>query len=193
MGSHSLSSRHGEHRAWAHKVKPHHEAEGETAEGPQKGANAADVRRLEARLERWSRALGEDPEQPGAGAAGGLGHGLAVGWSAQLRPGAPMLATMIGADLALSDADILVTGEGRFDDQSYEGKVVGHLLTEAVAADVPCVVVAGSSAVASAPPGLRVLALTDLAGSVDAARREPARWLVEAGREAASTARARHQ
>src|SRR5262249_26537748 len=81
--------------------------------GPQKGAGAAQIARLEAGLARLGGLLGGDPAAPGAGAAGGTGYGLAAAWGAVLAPGAAELSRLAGLDRALAEADLGITGEGR--------------------------------------------------------------------------------
>jgi glycerate kinase len=100
--------------------------------GPQKGAGPAQVALLTARLEglagRYRETTGVDVAAlPGAGAAGGLAGGLAA-LGASLRPGIDAVADAVGLDEALADADVVVTGEGRLDATSFEGKVVGAVL-----------------------------------------------------------------
>lgn len=78
--------------------------------------------------------------------------------------------------------EILITGEGRFDDQSSTGKVVGSILSAACDGSATIGLVVGSAAVA--PPCWHV-ALAELAGSPEAAKANPRSWLIEAGRAAA--------
>jgi glycerate kinase len=156
--------------------------------GPQKGASSDDVAVLEAALRRYAEVVGGAPDQPGAGAAGGTAFGLATVWGARLVPGAPEVAQAAGLPRLLDDADLVVTGEGRFDAQSFGGKVVGHVLVQASALGTPQMIVAGSVAVA--PPSTVVASadLTRLAGGLDAALADPHRWLVEAGSRLATQA-----
>jgi glycerate kinase len=79
---------------------------------------------------------------PGAGAAGGLGFGLAL-LGARLVPGAAVVADAVGLDEQLAGADLVVTGEGRFDWQSLHGKVVAEVAHRALAHGLPTIVVAG--------------------------------------------------
>lgn len=79
---------------------------------------------------------------PGAGAAGGLGFGLAA-LGARLFGGAEVVADAVGLDGRIGAADLVVTGEGTADWQSLHGKVVGHVAGRAQAAGTPVVVVAG--------------------------------------------------
>ncbi len=111
--------------------------------GPQKGADGPQIARLEAGLARLAGVLGGDPAAPGAGAAGGTGYGLAAAWGAVLTPGAAELCRLAGLDRALTDADLVITGEGRFDETSLRGKTCGTVIAAAAAAGVPVAVVAG--------------------------------------------------
>lgn len=118
--------------------------------GPQKGATPDDVRALDAGLDHLAtvleRGAAEVRELQGAGAAGGVPAGLVALLGATLVPGALMVAEAGGLDVALAHADLVITGEGRLDQQSVSGKVVG---TVAALADLagarggrrPCVVV----------------------------------------------------
>jgi glycerate kinase len=114
--------------------------------GPQKGADGDQIARLEAGLARLAEVLGGDPGAAGAGAAGGTGYGLAVAWGASLTPGAAELGRLAGLDRALADADLVITGEGRFDETSLTGKTCGTVIAAAAAAGVPVAVVAGQAA-----------------------------------------------
>jgi glycerate kinase len=79
---------------------------------------------------------------PGAGAAGGLGFGLAV-LGARVLPGAEVVADAVGLGRHAAGADLLVTGEGALDWQSLHGKVVSAVAREGLSRGVPVVVVAG--------------------------------------------------
>jgi glycerate kinase len=154
--------------------------------GPQKGADPDQVAALDAALARLADRLGGDRDAPGAGAAGGTAYGFAACWGAQFVSGAQAVAAAAGLDDALAGAALVVTGEGQFDAQSLRGKVVGDLVDRAGRAGVPVAVVAGRVAVEGelgdgGMPVARTLSLTDLAGSVDAAMADPARWLTVAG------------
>jgi len=119
--------------------------------GPQKGASGEMVDRLDAGLARWAevvkRDLGKDVAGlPGAGAAGGLGAALAAFLDAELRSGIDIVLEAVGFDEHLKGADLVITGEGRIDEQTRFGKAVGGVLRHASAAGVPVVAVAGSCA-----------------------------------------------
>src|SRR6185369_5504660 len=114
--------------------------------GPQKGASPDDVPALDDGLRRLAGLLGGDPDAPGSGAAGGTGYGLAAAWGARLVPGAATVAEHAGLPAALADADLVITGEGRYDATSLTGKVVGGVLNLAAAraaGPVPVLLVAG--------------------------------------------------
>jgi glycerate kinase len=115
--------------------------------GPQKGATPAQVALLERRLERLAQVYEEDHgvdvrHLEGGGAAGGLAGGLAA-LGARLMPGFDLVADLIDLEDRLEGADLVVTGEGFVDEQSFEGKAVGGVLELAAAAGVPALVVAG--------------------------------------------------
>lgn len=154
--------------------------------GPQKGADAAQVAVLDRALGRWSALLGGDPWAPGAGAAGGTAYGLATAWGARLVAGSERVGALTGLTAQAEAADVVLTGEGRFDRTSLVGKVVGHVLAVAPGA----LLVAGSVDPAAArSAGVRwTCALADLAGGSEGAVREPVRWLTVAGAQAARAA-----
>jgi len=123
--------------------------------GPQKGARPDDVALLERALTRYAEVLEDFLGRPirdiaGAGAAGGLGAGLIAFLDARLRPGAELVLEAVGFVGELARSDLVVTGEGRFDEQSAGGKVVGAVVRAARAAGVPVIVVAGGTGAAPA-------------------------------------------
>jgi glycerate kinase len=154
---------------------------------PQKGATGQQVIDLEQGLAKLAVVLRGDPAAPGAGAAGGTGYGLAAAWGAQLSPGSAEIARIAGLGAALTGAGLVITGEGRYDQTSGDGKVVGAVIAAAHRAGVPAALVAGL--IGGPPgPGLRqALALAQLAGDPAAAMADPARWLRQAGRELAGS------
>ena len=157
--------------------------------GPQKGADGAQIDRLEAGLTRLAEMLGGNPEAAGAGAAGGAGYGLAAAWGAELVPGAVELARVAGLGRALAGADLVITGEGRFDETSLTGKTSGTVIAAAASAGVPVAVVAGQVSNGLAAP-CAVLTLAGLAGGTVAAMAGPRRWLRRAGERLARDIRA---
>ncbi|MGL6234924.1 MAG: glycerate kinase family protein [Segniliparus sp.] len=145
--------------------------------GPQKGADAATVRALEARLSsaaaEFQRVVKRDVAAlPGAGAAGGLGAALfALGGSR--RSGAELVAERTGQVALLAGADLVITGEGRLDDQSAHGKVVSALAKAAARAGARALALAGQvrlSPEQTAAAGLAAAySVSEFAGSVELA------------------------
>lgn len=151
--------------------------------GPQKGADADQILILDAALDRFATLLGGVTDQPGMGAAGGLGYGLVTGLGATIEPGARYLADLAGLPAALRNADLVISGEGRFDQTTLGGKVVGYVLAQAAAYGVESLIIAGQ--IDHQVDQVRAIGLTDLAGSTEAALADPLRWLRLAGRLAA--------
>jgi glycerate 2-kinase len=111
---------------------------------PQKGADAAMVKRLEHRLDELAAGFRRDPRgEPMTGAAGGLSGGLWAQHGARLRPGASFVLDTIGFDERMRAAAFVVTGEGRIDGQTLEGKIVGEVATRCRQGGVTCHAVVG--------------------------------------------------
>ncbi|MGI6255559.1 MAG: glycerate kinase [Acutalibacter sp.] len=115
---------------------------------PQKGADTAAVERLDQGLRHLgavaARCLGEDFSQlPGAGAAGGLGFGMAAFCGAKLKMGIDVVLETLHFEEKLQSADLVFTGEGRIDSQSVRGKVVCGVAARAKEAGVPVIAVVG--------------------------------------------------
>ncbi|MGO2068392.1 MAG: glycerate kinase [Glutamicibacter arilaitensis] len=116
--------------------------------GPQKGASQEQVQLLDAGLARLADVLEADTgrklrEQPGMGAAGGLAISLGSYFQVDLVPGWDLVAKVLGAHGILQGADLVLTGEGRLDSQSLDGKVVSGVL-QAAGENAEVIVVAGS-------------------------------------------------
>jgi glycerate kinase len=115
--------------------------------GPQKGADRATVEKLERRLHELADSFGRDPRgEPMTGAAGGLSGGLWAAQGARLEPGAPFVLDLIGFDERMRASAFVVTGEGRLDDQTLQGKIVGEVATRCRQAGVTCHAVVGEDA-----------------------------------------------
>jgi glycerate kinase len=111
--------------------------------GPQKGATTDSIEVLEGALTRVAQVLGPPiADAPGAGAAGGLGAAI-LALDGRLTSGIRLVRDAIGLDAELDRADLVITGEGSFDDQSLHGKVIDGVAGAAKARGVPCVVLAG--------------------------------------------------
>jgi glycerate kinase len=139
--------------------------------GPQKGAAPAQVDVLERRLLALER-LRPFGELEGSGAAGGLGAALAS-LGAELVPGAATVLDLVGLDAQLGACDLVVTGEGRVDRTTLEGKAPAEVVRRAAERGVRCVVFGGQVEVQI--PGAETVALS---GDPDRAKRD----LIELGR-----------
>ena len=141
--------------------------------GPQKGASPEDVRQLDAALAHFAdvaaQTTGADMRQiPGAGAAGGFGGGFLALAHAVLRPGAELVLDVVDFQRQLEGADLVVTGEGRLDRQTLNGKAPYAVAAAARAQHIPVVAIAGAvdlpeseleasgirKVIAAAPPGM---------------------------------------
>jgi glycerate kinase len=151
---------------------------------PQKGAPPSMVRRLDAGLKNLCRVIrrdiGKDVERvPGAGAAGGLGGGLLAFLNARLTPGISIVLENLAFNRLLKGADLVITGEGRMDEQTLNNKAPIGVARAAREKGVPVIALCGSlgkgsekallngvSAAFSIVPGV-----TDLAGALKGGKR----------------------
>jgi glycerate kinase len=116
---------------------------------PQKGASPEQVEAIEAGLENLAnlveQQLGRDIRSlRGGGAAGGLGAGLVAFLQAELRPGAALVLELTGFEAALEGTSLVLTAEGRLDDQTTHGKAPAAVARLADRHGIPCIAVAGS-------------------------------------------------
>jgi len=115
--------------------------------GPQKGADAATVRALNRRQAQTARALPRDPRRRAmTGAAGGLSGALWSVFDAELTPGAARMLDVVGFDETVARCDAVITGEGRLDHGSYQGKLVGEVARRCRLRALPVHAVVGSLA-----------------------------------------------
>lgn len=148
--------------------------------GPQKGADPKTVARLERRLAELADPAPRDPRGvPLTGAGGGLSGGLWAFRGARLVPGAGYVLDAIGLDAALAGADLCVTGEGRLDEQTLQGKVVAEVAKRCAAAEVPCHAVVGADALPQALFGLASVQEAGTLRELEAAGAALARELAE--------------
>jgi glycerate kinase len=145
--------------------------------GPQKGLKARDVDRLDAAGARMAAMLcahcGRPVDlagAPGAGAAGGAAFGLMAGAGAALLPGFGLVSAWLGLEERIAAADVVITGEGRFDDSSLGGKGPGAIAARARALGKPVHVFAGQ--VRGAAPGVAAHEITPPGTELDKALRE---------------------
>lgn len=116
--------------------------------GPQKGATPAMVQSLDAALKHFATIIARDvgvevDAVPGAGAAGGMGAAMLAFMKGQLRPGCEIIAQAVGLDAAVRDADVVITGEGRIDQQTIFGKTPFGVATVAKRYGKPVFGIAG--------------------------------------------------
>src|SRR5579875_2919863 len=154
--------------------------------GPQKGADTGTVAALEVRLQAWALILeavaGRDVSaEPGAGAAGGIGAGL-LALGGRCESGAAIIAEHTRLSDDLDTAELIVTGEGRFDEQSLHGKVVGFLADAARPRGIPVIVLAGQvdldTATVRSAGIMAALSIAEHAGSVRLAQADAANQLM---------------
>ncbi|EKT4464739.1 glycerate kinase [Pseudomonas putida] len=117
--------------------------------GPQKGASPEQVQALDQALghfaDHCAQLLGEDVRDfPGCGAAGGMGFAAKAFMGARFRPGVEVVADLAGLDALVQGADLVITGEGRFDAQTLRGKTPMGVARVAKRHGVPVVVLAGT-------------------------------------------------
>jgi glycerate kinase len=143
---------------------------------PQKGADAAMVKRLERRQAELAERLPRDPRgEPMTGAAGGLSGGLWAAGGARLVLGAPYVLDAIGFDELMRRSAFVVTGEGGLDDQTLQGKIVGEVATRCRQAGVTCHAIVGRNRLD--PFGERIIDLASVTeastlAEIEAAARE---------------------
>jgi glycerate 2-kinase len=140
---------------------------------PQKGASPDDVVVLDRALAHLAavveRDLGVDlRDEPGAGAAGGLGFGLMAFLGARIRPGVDVVADALGLPSRVAAADLAITGEGRLDGQSLRGKTPAGILRLGRELSVPVVIVCGEAEEGLRVDGARVVSLVARFGREDA-------------------------
>lgn len=161
--------------------------------GPQKGAGPDDVALLERGLQRWVEALTEVlgpaaaalAEEPGAGAAGGVGYAGLVALGAVRRPGIDVVLEQVRFCEHVAGAALVVTGEGSLDAQTLHGKAPAGVATAARAAGAPVVAVAGQVQLSDEelrPAGIdAAYALTDLEPDRERCMRDARALLVRVG------------
>lgn len=161
---------------------------------PQKGADAATISVLEGRLAAWAVELDAAAgravsAEPGAGAAGGIGAGL-IALRGRCESGAAIIAELTHLADDLADAELIVTGEGRFDEQSLHGKVVGEIAAAARPLGIPVIVLAGQVDLDKSTIRLAgimsALSIADYAGSVRLALADAANQLMGLSSEVAA-------
>jgi len=117
--------------------------------GPQKGANECELRQLNKGLEQFAFVVQEKYSVsvlniPGSGAAGGLGAGAIIFLHAKLRRGIEIVLNFLCFEKLLKSSNLIITGEGKLDSQSLNGKVIQGIAQLAAAYKIPVIAIAGS-------------------------------------------------
>ena len=161
--------------------------------GPQKGFTVVECHRVDAAMRNWCEIVSrfgerftasELEELPGAGAAGGFAVAASGVIGARIDSGAEVIARLTNLAGAVADADVVVIGEGRLDEQTLAGKGPAFVAQIAKAARKKVFAIAGSSTLTAnqyLELGIEsehdVVTLVDVAGSVAAALEDPRHWL----------------
>ena len=157
----------------------------------QKGANDDEVELLDRGLRMLNdtfvkHGMIDVSKLPGAGAAGGVGGGMRALFDARLKSGVALISDLVDLDEKIRDADLVITGEGKLDNQSLQGKVVGHVAEIAKEHGKPMVVVCGQDELSlhdKADSGMsNVLSILDRSGSESEAMEQAFAHLTEIGR-----------
>lgn len=122
---------------------------------PQKGATAEQVMQLEAGIKNWAAILKQQmgvelENQPSLGAAGGIAAGLKAFFPVIIRRGIEMVVAASGLQDVLAGADLLITGEGKLDNQTASGKVVGYMARLAKERGIACHAICGQTELSAA-------------------------------------------
>jgi len=159
--------------------------------GPQKGLRPGDLARLDHEAARLALMLGEKfgrsddlMDLPGAGAAGGISFGLMAAAGAELLPGFDLVSAWLDLEARLARADVVITGEGRFDDSSLQGKGPGAVAARALALGKTVHVFAGQATAAHPPAGLALHSITPADLPLEQALPRAAEFLANSVREA---------
>jgi glycerate kinase len=154
--------------------------------GKQKGGTPGDLKLLDEALGHFADVIKRDlgksvADIPGAGAAGGLGAGCIAFLNATLKPGIELVLDAIEFDRSMTNAILVVTGEGMLDDQTLMGKAPAGVAERAQRAGKKCVAIGGRIDPAQRDKLHAVFSrtecLSEFAGSAEAAMSEPSRWL----------------
>lgn len=157
--------------------------------GPQKGIPETDIGHADGVLAAAAAVLDPDVsvrDAPGAGAAGGTGFALFL-LGAEQRSGADAVFELADVDALLERADVVVTGEGKLDEQTLRGKGPAEIARRALDRGLPVAAVAGAVTLDDdqlrAAGIVRAWDLTSRAGSVQEAMENTGSWLIEVGRD----------
>jgi glycerate kinase len=149
---------------------------------PQKGATPGDVAILEAAITHFASIAGASHiNSSGAGAAGGAGYMAFTFLGAEQRSGIEVVLELISFKELLVGADLVITGEGKFDSQSLSGKAPMGVLKAAQSLDIPVMMVCGQADISGETEFKKVYALTDIESDVQKCIDSPAPLLMKTG------------
>lgn len=142
----------------------------------QKGTDDAGVKRLEDGAQKLSKIISRVTgthyaNEPGAGAAGGIAFGAMSFLGATVRSGVETVFDIYSYDKVCDDCDLIVTGEGSFDKQSFMGKAVGRVVERSVAFGKPCVIFCGRYDGTPVPDNVTVIPIAGGQSDEEAAER----------------------
>ncbi|MDB6016581.1 MAG: Glycerate kinase [Pedosphaera sp.] len=159
--------------------------------GPQKGLRKKDFALAERCLRRLAAVVKRDSgydyaPEPGSGAAGGLGFGLSCFLGARLESGFDLFARHSRLAKHLQEADLVITGEGAIDEQTFMGKGVGQIGQRCHENKIPCLALAGTVSARGKNKGwfTRMHGLNELT-TIEEAKARPAYWLRRLAKAAA--------
>lgn len=155
--------------------------------GPQKGANKDQVQLLAEGLENFKQVTGL-ADFAGAGAAGGTSYGLTFGWNSKIEFGAEKICELSGIHEVMNEIDIVITGEGKFDHQSLNGKITGVILKLAQKHKKRQFLCVGSTDIEFPDVEVEGISLTELSGNQEEAMNNSIYWLEKAGERLAEIA-----
>ncbi|MCH8552133.1 MAG: glycerate kinase [Natronospirillum sp.] len=162
--------------------------------GPQKGADEAMIEQMDGWLAHYGALLetlsgNKVIEVPGAGAAGGMGAAFIGALQATLKPGIDLVMQAVGLEDRLQQADLVVTGEGRLDSQTMQGKTPAGVARLAARYQVPVIALAGSladdAAVLNKHGFVAVLGAVQRPADLETALRLAPDWLARTAEQAA--------
>ena len=157
--------------------------------GPQKGATPVIVKKLDEGLRNFARIVAEKygkevDRMPGAGAAGGLGAGAVAFLNASLRSGIELVMEIMGFEERLKTADLIITGEGKIDKQTFQGKVIDGVTKHAGKYNIPVLAICGDMKLSEQETkkhGITgSLSLVSYFGSLTKALKNPSAGIIEA-------------
>lgn len=145
---------------------------------PQKGATSEDVQVLEDALSHFAQLAGTSQiNSPGAGAAGGLGFMALTFLNAKTQSGISLIIDLVGLEQQLNGADLVITGEGKFDSQSLNGKAPLGILNIAAQKSIPVALICGQASLNSSDEIVKnfqsINSLTDIESDIEKCIKNP--------------------